>query len=232
MNILKQPYASRHRGFTLIEIVVVVAIVMILAAILLPVFNGARESARTATCSSNLKQIGFAIDQYVQDTGGFYPRTPSMSGNLKNCGWASLIYPRLKSVETLQCPSAEYGEFRPDCPETEVIPGAGFDGEAYYENWDGSYDLSGSGDFANVFSGRGGTVSLMRVRKPASRILAYDGNGSTAAFELTKYTKNQKLTNQSFARHNNGLNALFYDGHVKWISFDNIYDDKYWKPTP
>ena len=50
----------KRYGFTLIELLVVIAIIAILAAILFPVFAQARESARQATCLSNMKQIGTA----------------------------------------------------------------------------------------------------------------------------------------------------------------------------
>ena len=52
---------ARDRGFTLIELLVVIAIIAILAAILFPVFAQARNKARAAVCSSNLKQIGTAV---------------------------------------------------------------------------------------------------------------------------------------------------------------------------
>ncbi len=62
-----------NRGFTLIELLVVIAIIAVLAAILLPVFARARESARSTSCRSNLKQIGTALAMYMDDYDGLYP---------------------------------------------------------------------------------------------------------------------------------------------------------------
>ncbi len=55
------------RAFTLIELLVIIAIIAILAAILFPVFAQAREQARTSVCSSNVRQIGMAVQMYTQD---------------------------------------------------------------------------------------------------------------------------------------------------------------------
>ena len=52
---------KRRPGFTLIELLVVIAIIAILAAILFPVFARARENARKANCTSNVKQVMMAI---------------------------------------------------------------------------------------------------------------------------------------------------------------------------
>jgi prepilin-type N-terminal cleavage/methylation domain-containing protein len=57
----------RKKGFTLIELLVVIAIIAILAAILFPVFSRAREQARKTACLSNTKQIGTALQMYMQD---------------------------------------------------------------------------------------------------------------------------------------------------------------------
>ncbi|OPZ87116.1 MAG: Fimbrial protein precursor [bacterium ADurb.Bin429] len=73
------------RGFTLIELLVVIAIIAILAAILFPVFAKAREKARTNSCINNQRQIGIAIQMYVQDhEETFMPDTG-------NSAWSSLL---------------------------------------------------------------------------------------------------------------------------------------------
>ena len=64
---------GNRRGFTLIELLVVIAIIAILAAILFPVFARAREQARAATCLSNSRQLGTAIQMYLQDYDGSFP---------------------------------------------------------------------------------------------------------------------------------------------------------------
>src|SRR5579872_3193597 len=60
-------------GFTLIEMLVVIAIIAILTAILFPVFAQAREAARKTSCLSNMKQVGLATLLYVQDYDETFP---------------------------------------------------------------------------------------------------------------------------------------------------------------
>lgn len=64
----------RNAAFTLIELLVVIAIVAILAAILFPVFSRAKEAAKKASCTSNMRQIGLAIAMYRTDYDGVNPR--------------------------------------------------------------------------------------------------------------------------------------------------------------
>jgi len=124
---------KRH-GFTLIELLVVIAIIAILAAILFPVFARAREKARDASCTSNLKQLGLAIRMYSQDYDETFPSCriaiPSalwgaydnntipimVLAERTNQGYPNLLQPYIKNAQIFWCPSDNAG--------TDTSPGA------------------------------------------------------------------------------------------------------------
>ena len=95
-----RPKHSRGPGFTLIELLVVIAIIGVLIALLLPAVQSAREAARRAQCTNNMKQIGLALHNY-HDSHGSFPlggvqRGFSWNGQSNCLNWRALTLPYME----------------------------------------------------------------------------------------------------------------------------------------
>lgn len=221
----------KRTGFTLIELLVVIAIIAILAAILFPVFARAREKARQASCSSNLKQLATGVLMYAQDYDenwpcGYRNATSELDhvvldsdGNPRErTGWAawwSSVYPYVKNRQIYVCPSEggppDYG----------------------YNPWviDRGYNAS---DFSNMKMGD--------VTHPAETIILYDAWAATrpCGYPLDTVAGGPDcraraagtFQGKSYGnRHNDGANIAWCDGHVKWMKDGewNRYPESYSK---
>lgn len=79
------------RAFTLIEFLVVIAIISLLIGILLPALHGARSTSRSVKCISNLRTLGINIQMYSDDHRGVLPRS-SHSAGFRALPWAASLY--------------------------------------------------------------------------------------------------------------------------------------------
>lgn len=100
--------SKRPRGFTLMELLVVVAIITLLIALLLPALNAARESARQASCQSNLRQFGVGLAAHAQRHGTFCSGAFDWKrdGCVTETGWVADLVNSGTPVGKMLCPSS------------------------------------------------------------------------------------------------------------------------------
>ncbi len=219
-------------GFTLIELLVVVSIIAILAAILFPVLARARENARRASCSSNLKQIGLGILQYAQDFDDKLPLQGLAQVNCyalgpgaacgngitggSNFSWIWGIQPYVKSWGLFRCPSST----------DSTINQLGYGPRAPFGNSNNSYLANG---VALSFPWK--VRALPGLSSPSTLIWCHEDadashqcfarpqpNGSSSSNDYDSWLNNAIRPGSTGYdwTHFNGGNLLFCDGHAKW----------------
>jgi type II secretory pathway pseudopilin PulG len=96
----------------LVELLGVIGILAVLAAVVLPVTSRAREAGRRTACQSNLRQLAAAVQQYTQDNDGAYPLQMSVqdnSGVPTAFSWQHAISPYVRNRQVFHCPSHPAG---------------------------------------------------------------------------------------------------------------------------
>ena len=238
---------ARRTAFTLIELMIVVAIIAVLIAILLPSLNRARQQAYQVKCAANLRGIGVGILYYVNDHNGYLPDMGTLS---RPSSWAVGIFPYLKIKRSkvgvrngfLQCPAD-------DTPPYRFITGprAGEKATVYEKlRADSGESL---GDATRRRGGAGGAGGAEpQVLGPLIEPVTYVGaRGHLWSRKLIELDRpfcqallcedcdhpgdcfEPGLEDQGAWRHyggtnpnSNGSNWLFADGHVQWHSVTSI----------
>lgn len=211
-----QQFVRRH-GFTVVEILTVLAVTAVLSAIILAAFRGVREKGRQTTCADNLKQITLAMQQYVQDSDGKYPFMGiSSQENTQFQGWFWVYRARdyLKNPLLQQCPS--YGGER-----------AGSGGKGINAVTDYSYNYWRLSQRGTLWRDPDGTLHRNGQHEavllnPATTWLNTDMDAdmisqTDSPSSRLPYTSSCGRTFAWETRHSGGANYSFIDGHVKWF---------------
>ncbi|HKW30920.1 MAG TPA: O-antigen ligase family protein [Verrucomicrobiae bacterium] len=192
-------------GFTLVELLTVIAIIAILAAILLPTLSAAKERALTTRCQSNIRQIGLGMNMFADENKGLYPESGGLipwgqiDPQTQRHSWMQQILSFTQNTNVYRCPKDLQGWF------------------SYFNG----------ARAAMIVVSNFASVDTKQIRFPAEYVLSGDtiwtGPG-IADSDKDDYSQNcvGGITNGypwcEWQVHNKGQNILFSDGHVKWYN--------------
>ena len=249
---MKSLFHDSSKGFSFVELLFIVAIISLLAALLFPVFSKAREQARSSICVGNMRQIGTAVHLYLQDWDDAYPmnRLPDDThapqgctsvadngfpqGNLEESrvNWRRVVQPFINNIQVLVCPSNSFAQ---QSPGAGIIPGD--QTNRYYLPKDYlplSYAYNGN------FFHEAVPPCLYGEKQERPRYLAEIDADSTLIFLLESRLPYPDLGNWlmtisagpqgsgAFQSHNGECNFLFADLHVKRRKLASACTGKMW----
>lgn len=196
-----------RRGFSLVEMLVVIATIAVLAAMLFPILQAAQGKARDATCASNIHEMSLAVQMYAQDHDGVFPVSYVARKTGPYYSWRQTVQPYVRNTDIFMCPSSVTKG-----PKAAELPPWLRHGYAM-NGWLSAPNL------LSIGGGAGRPVSESAVGEPSKTILLSDAGYSNCpvALDLDHYEwlgmQEQPLPSQ---RHT-GRTATFcfVDGHVK-----------------
>jgi len=215
----------KKNPFTLIELLVVIAIIAILAGMLLPALQKARDKGKLINCTSNLKQLGAAFQNYTSDSAEYYPSSKS----LFRVVWTKFFVLEAKYITD---------KILRDSPITKKLPVVSQTGDltnysnaayGYNEMHIGCARYGKGGSSANW----GPPAKASQIRYPGRCYLIMDaysvGSGFGTGFYMVRATNGSTESGRADAlRHNHMLNISYCDGSVrtkKIATPENPYGD-------
>jgi prepilin-type processing-associated H-X9-DG protein/prepilin-type N-terminal cleavage/methylation domain-containing protein len=214
--------SSSCKAFTLVELLVTIAIMCLLVGLLAPALKGIRETGKVMQCMNNLRQIGAAVQTYMADYEGKFPTIggQNLTGYSANANWDTRLtatyLSRVKATSVLSNASQDgsvIGYYRESkvwwCPTAKMLNGTSR-----------HYALNG---FALSVGGpwRIDLYSMRYVSNPARTILIAELNNNITGMSpiAPPSSAGDVITNHRIShKGGKGANYLFVDGHVEYIS--------------